>query len=132
MIGGECYGNHLVGIIPCGKILLDSDKGKVYRVTDNESVHIFGCDGDIVISVDKVERATRDIFRCVRSVEVYINGDRYDTIVSEDGYVESRRYFKRIEDVYSLIRKEKYSEVSITLFKVLIDKYNNSAIVLRR
>ena len=121
----------LVGIVPCGEILLDSDKGKVYRVSDNESVHIFGFDGDVIISVDRVEKATRDTFRCVRSVEVHIDGDRYDTLVSEDGYVESRECFKNIEDVYSLIRKEKGSEVSIKLFKVLLDKYNNGEIVFK-
>lgn len=124
--------NHLVGIIPCGKILLDSDKGKVYRVTDSESVHIFDCNGDVVISVDKIERATRDMFRYERSVEVCIQSDRYDIIVSEDGCIEYRRNYINIENVYSLIRKEKYSRISIKLFKVLIDKYNNKEIVLRR
>ena len=122
----------LVGIVPCGEILLDSDKGKVYRVNDSESVHVFGFDGDVIISVDKVEKATRDTFRCVRSVEVHIDGDVYDVIVSEDGYVESRECFENVEEVYSLIRKEKGSEVSIKLFKVLLDKYKNGEIVLRR
>lgn len=121
-----------IGIIPCGTIVLDNDRGKVYRVTDSESVHLFDCCGDVVISVDKVEKATKDMFRCERSVEVCIQGNRYDVIVSEDGYVESRKCFKRIEDVYSLIRKEKHSEVSIKLFNVLLDKYNNGEIVLRR
>lgn len=121
-----------IGIIPCGKIVLDNDRGKVYRVTDNESVHIFDCCGDVVISVDKVERATRDTFRCERSVEVCIQGNGYDVIVSEDGYMERRKYFERIKDVYGLMKKEKCNEVSIKLFNVLLDKYNNGEIEIRR